>query len=144
MQTMSETVYCKNHRRKASTALNLCHVCYRKRLISRKKFVLKPLYTLPKKYELSTEINSLSTAMSQHWEIDFIPAIRIKHDACIFLNLIDKIRLQDVHKCSIFVDMILYSNLRTGYVHFQLLYSRTYKDIRLSLQPFLSLSASFM
>ena len=94
------------------------------------------MYTFPKIYELSTEINTLSTQMNMDWGVDFIPALRIEHDACIFVNAKDKIRFQDIPKCSIFINMLLFSNLRTGYVHFQLLYSRKYKDIRLSLQSF--------
>ena len=33
--------------------------------------------------------------------------------------------------------MLVFSNLRTGYVHFQLLPSRKYRDIRMCLQSFL-------
>ena len=74
MQIMSENLFRQYHRRKASTALNLFHVCYRKRLISKEKFMLNPLYTFPKKYELSTDINSLYNQMNQDWEIDFTPS----------------------------------------------------------------------
>ena len=102
MQIMSENLFRQYHRRKASTALNLFHVCYRKRLISKEKFMLNPLYTFPKKYELSTDINSLYNQMNQDWEIDFTPSIMLKRHACLFVVNKDKLNHQDRKIVSIF------------------------------------------
>ena len=130
-------LYCRNHRKKASTALNICHICYRKRLINKKQFVLNPIYTFPKKYKLSTDIKSLSNQINQDWEIDFIPSIKLKHHFCHFVDAKNKLKHQDVHKYSIFANLLMYSNLRTGFVYFRLFPTRSYKDIRLSLESFL-------
>ena len=116
-------------------------MCLYKRLIRQRKFVSSPIFTFPKKFELSTKINTLSAQLNSDWEIDFLPALRIKHDACIFVTPHDKVKFQEVCKSSIFTNMLLFSNLRTGYVHFQLLPSRKYRDIRMCLQSFLHMYA---
>ena len=137
LQIASGIFYHRSHKRYASSAINLCHVCLYRRLIRQKKFVSPPIFTFPKKFELSTNINTLSAQLNSDWELDFIPALKIKHDACIFVTPSDKVKFQDVCKSPIYTNLLLFSNLRTGYVHFQLLPSRKYRDIRMSLQSFL-------
>ena len=111
LQTASDIFYHRSHKRYASSAINLCHVCLYKRLIRQRKFVSSPIFTFPKKFELSTKINTLSAQLNTDWEVDFLLSLRIKHGACIFVSPKDKVKFQDVCKSSIFTNMLLFFQL---------------------------------
>ena len=43
MQLVDEDFYCRNPRKKASTAIKVCHIFYRRRLIQQQRFVKPPV-----------------------------------------------------------------------------------------------------
>ena len=101
-QTFSQYFHVQNIRTICSLAFNLCHVCLIRRLIKQKCFVKEPIYTYPKKCEISIEPNSLQNSLNSSWEIDFITHVKIHHIFCHFAEKTDKKLYEIVHKSRIF------------------------------------------
>lgn len=79
----------------------------------------------------------LSAQLNEEWEVDFVPALKIKQHSLRFVDVKHKMKFQDIDKCSVYVNLLLLSNLRTGFIHFQILHTRSFKELRVALETFL-------
>ena len=69
--------------------------------------------------------------------MDFITRIRIRHPFCYFVNDKNRITYKNVSSTKIFVNILVFCNLKTNYVFFKILFTRHFSEVKLALETFL-------
>ena len=137
IQALNEKYYIHDLTRLCKNVVETCFRCQRNRLIQGKKYVSNPLYSYPRDHKLSLTPESLSHELNSVWQVDLVPRIRIKNSSYTFVQASDNNKYKDLTQTNIFCNILVFINSRTNYVHFELLYTKSFQDLKIVFETFL-------
>ena len=137
IQTINESYFIHDPTRLCKHVLSSCFKCLRDRLIDKKKFVQSEKFTFPKDYILNLDIDKISYQINSVWQIDLIPRLNMINSTYNFVDKSALKKYEGLAESRIYYNILIFVNSRTSYVHFELLYTRRFEDLKIVLEMFL-------
>ena len=137
VQCVNESYFIPNLTRLCKHVVITCFKCQKHRLVERKRYVPSETFTYPKDYILSLDVDKISYQINSVCQIDIIPRLHMRNSTYTFVDKNAVKKYEGLSETRIYYNILVFVNSRTSFVHFELLYSRKFEDLKIVLETFL-------